>query len=195
MIEGTAAKEGIPIKRPDVYICNVVKCRPPENRTPQPDEMEICGQFLYRQLQAIRPKAICAARIHCGQGSARHQGRRHATARKMAHLARHSGDGHLPSVVPVAALQSKREEGSVGGSEEGPALCLRLAAASSSPLKGRTAAAKARRLVCSPSACAAKGGTVLETVEPGGTPIGQQIRRILLDPANKELTAALPSCC
>ncbi|HTC31816.1 MAG TPA: uracil-DNA glycosylase [Bryobacteraceae bacterium] len=59
MIEGTAAKEGIAIKRSDVYICNVVKCRPPENRTPQPDEMEICGQFLYRQLQAIRPKAIC----------------------------------------------------------------------------------------------------------------------------------------
>jgi uracil-DNA glycosylase len=60
MIEGTARKEGIPIERRDVYICNVVKCRPPENRTPQPDEMEICGQFLYRQLQAIRPKAICA---------------------------------------------------------------------------------------------------------------------------------------
>jgi DNA polymerase len=60
MIEGTASKEGIPLKRADVYICNVVKCRPPENRTPQPDEMEICGQFLYRQLQAIRPKAICA---------------------------------------------------------------------------------------------------------------------------------------
>jgi DNA polymerase len=60
MIEGTASKEGIPIKRADVYICNVVKCRPPENRTPQPDEMEICGQFLYRQLQAIKPKAICA---------------------------------------------------------------------------------------------------------------------------------------
>jgi uracil-DNA glycosylase len=60
MIEGTAVKEGIPIQRPDVYICNVVKCRPPENRTPQPDEMEICGQFLFRQLMAIRPKAICA---------------------------------------------------------------------------------------------------------------------------------------
>jgi DNA polymerase len=60
MIEGTASKEGIPIGRPDVYICNVVKCRPPENRTPQPDEMEICGQFLFRQLSAIRPKAICA---------------------------------------------------------------------------------------------------------------------------------------
>ena len=60
MIENTASKEGIPIKRPDVYICNVVKCRPPENRAPQPDEMEICGQFLFRQLMAIRPKAICA---------------------------------------------------------------------------------------------------------------------------------------
>ena len=60
MIENTAAKEGIKIKRSDVYICNVVKCRPPENRTPQPDEMEICGQFLFRQLMAIKPKAICA---------------------------------------------------------------------------------------------------------------------------------------
>lgn len=60
MIEGTAKKEGIPLHRPDVYICNVVKCRPPENRTPLPDEMEICGQFLFRQLSAIQPKAICA---------------------------------------------------------------------------------------------------------------------------------------
>jgi uracil-DNA glycosylase family 4 len=60
MIEGTASKEGIPLLRKDVYICNVVKCRPPENRTPEPDEMEICGQFLTRQLLAIHPKAICA---------------------------------------------------------------------------------------------------------------------------------------
>jgi DNA polymerase len=60
MIEGTAKKEGIALRREDVYICNVVKCRPPGNRTPEPDEMEICGQFLYRQLSAIAPKAICA---------------------------------------------------------------------------------------------------------------------------------------
>src|ERR1044072_5429537 len=58
MIENTAAKEGSPLKRADVYICNVVKCRPTDNRTPEPDEMEICGQFLYRQIMAIRPKAI-----------------------------------------------------------------------------------------------------------------------------------------
>jgi DNA polymerase len=60
MIEGTAKREGIPLERKDVYICNVVKCRPPENRTPEPDEMEICGQFLFRQLTTIQPKAICA---------------------------------------------------------------------------------------------------------------------------------------
>jgi uracil-DNA glycosylase family 4 len=60
MIEGTAKREGIPLERKDVYICNVVKCRPPENRTPDPDEMEICGQFLFRQLSVIRPRAICA---------------------------------------------------------------------------------------------------------------------------------------
>ena len=60
MIEGTALKEGIPLKRQDVYICNVVKCRPPDNRTPLPDEMEVCGQFLFRQLMVLKPKAICA---------------------------------------------------------------------------------------------------------------------------------------
>lgn len=60
MIDNTAKREGIPISRSDVYICNVVKCRPPENRTPLPDEMEICGQFLYRQLMTLKPKAICA---------------------------------------------------------------------------------------------------------------------------------------
>ena len=60
MIDNTAAKEGIAIRRENVYICNVVKCRPPQNRAPEADEMEICGQFLYRQLMVIRPKAIVA---------------------------------------------------------------------------------------------------------------------------------------
>jgi uracil-DNA glycosylase len=60
MIENTAKREGIEILRKDIYIANVVKCRPPENRNPEPDEMEVCGQFLHRQLSTIRPKAICA---------------------------------------------------------------------------------------------------------------------------------------
>lgn len=48
------------LRREDVYICNVVKCRPPKNRTPSPDEIAICSPFLLRQLEAIRPKVICA---------------------------------------------------------------------------------------------------------------------------------------
>ncbi|MDP6476967.1 MAG: uracil-DNA glycosylase [Nitrospinaceae bacterium] len=44
----------------DTYICNIVKCRPPENRDPKPDEVTACNPFLIKQLQAIRPKAIVA---------------------------------------------------------------------------------------------------------------------------------------
>ena len=87
MIEGTAKKEGIEILRKDIYICNVVKCRPPENRKPEPDEMEICGQFLYRQLSAIRPKAICALGGIAARAAYRTQGRRHEDARKGARVA------------------------------------------------------------------------------------------------------------
>ncbi len=77
MIENTAAKEGLTLKRPDVYICNVVKCRPPENRNPEPDEMEICGQFLFRQLSAIRPESHLRAGLHGGKGAPRRQRRGH----------------------------------------------------------------------------------------------------------------------
>lgn len=84
MIDNTASKEGISIRRPDVYICNVVKCRPPENRTPLPDEMETCGQFLFRQLLTIRPKAICAlgatamkALLNTKEGITRSRGKWH----------------------------------------------------------------------------------------------------------------------
>lgn len=50
--------EAMGLRRDDVYICNVVKCRPPENRTPQPDEVETCSPFLFRQLDVIHPKVI-----------------------------------------------------------------------------------------------------------------------------------------
>jgi DNA polymerase len=48
------------IKREDVYICNVVKCRPPGNRNPEPDEIEACAPFLLRQIKSVRPEAIVA---------------------------------------------------------------------------------------------------------------------------------------
>ena len=66
MIENTAKKEGIPLLRKDVYICNVVKCRPPENRTPEPEEMEICGEFLFRQLHGDPAESHLRAGRHRG---------------------------------------------------------------------------------------------------------------------------------
>jgi len=48
------------IRREDVYIANVVKCRPPENRTPERDECDTCSPFLMRQIEVIQPKMIVA---------------------------------------------------------------------------------------------------------------------------------------
>ncbi len=52
--------EAIGLKREDVYIANVIKCRPPENRNPEPDEVDQCEPFLFRQVETIRPKVIVA---------------------------------------------------------------------------------------------------------------------------------------
>ena len=52
--------KGMKLRREDVYICNIVKCRPPDNRNPEPDEIEACEPFLIKQLQAIKPNVIVA---------------------------------------------------------------------------------------------------------------------------------------
>ncbi len=51
--------EAMGLRRQDVYICNVVKCRPPENRLPEKDEIATCSPYLVRQLGVIQPKVIC----------------------------------------------------------------------------------------------------------------------------------------
>jgi len=50
--------EAIHFKREDVYICNILKCRPPNNRTPQADEVEQCIPYLQKQIELIRPRVI-----------------------------------------------------------------------------------------------------------------------------------------
>ena len=50
---------GIDLKREDVYIANVVKCRPPENRNPQPDEIAACKPYLWKQIEIIKPRVVC----------------------------------------------------------------------------------------------------------------------------------------
>jgi uracil-DNA glycosylase len=52
--------EAIGLSRDDVYIANVIKCRPPQNRNPEPDEVETCEPFLFRQIDSIKPQVIVA---------------------------------------------------------------------------------------------------------------------------------------
>jgi uracil-DNA glycosylase len=73
--------EAMGLRRADVYICNVVKCRPPENRLPEKDEIATCSPFLYRQLGVIGPKVICClgacsaqTLLNTNQGISRYRG-------------------------------------------------------------------------------------------------------------------------
>ncbi len=66
LLDGMIAALGL--ERRQVYIANVVKCRPPRNRDPQPDEMAVCSSFLHRQIDLIRPDVIIAL----GRIAARH---------------------------------------------------------------------------------------------------------------------------
>lgn len=59
--------EAIDLKRSDVYIGNILKCRPPENRAPEPDEANACINFLKRQIEIVKPLVICALGKHASQ--------------------------------------------------------------------------------------------------------------------------------
>ena len=59
--------EAIQMRRDEVYICNVVKCRPPGNRTPQEDEITACSPFLARQLAVLQPEVICCLGLTAAQ--------------------------------------------------------------------------------------------------------------------------------
>ena len=59
--------EAIDLQRDDVYIANIIKCRPPQNRNPEPDEVASCEPFLFRQIDAIKPKVIVALGKYAAQ--------------------------------------------------------------------------------------------------------------------------------
>ena len=97
----------IGMKREDVYICNVVKCRPPGNRTPEKDEIDTCSPFLYRQIEAIKPRLVCclgapAVRTVLGikEGITKIRGRFYDFG----------GSRALATVHPAYVLRNPREE-------------------------------------------------------------------------------------
>ncbi len=99
--------DAVGLKRADAYICNVVKCRPPGNRTPEKDEVDACSPFLYRQIESLKPRLICclgapAVRTVLGikEGITKIRGRFYDFA----------GTKALATVHPAYVLRNPREE-------------------------------------------------------------------------------------
>ncbi len=66
--------KAIKFEREEVYICNIVKCRPPDNRTPLPDEMETCIPYLKKQIELIKPKLILCLGLTASKGLLKNKG-------------------------------------------------------------------------------------------------------------------------
>jgi uracil-DNA glycosylase family 4 len=95
------------LKREDVYICNIVKCRPPGNRTPETDEIDTCSPFLYRQIDAIKPRLICCL----GAPAARTVlGIKEGITKVHGHFYNFGSIKALPTVHPAYVLRNMREE-------------------------------------------------------------------------------------
>ena len=109
--------EAMGFSRDEVYIANVLKCRPPGNRNPEPDEIATCEPFLFRQLASVDPKVVIALGAFAA---------RHITQDRCANLAaawpgvrfpRRETDPDIPPVV--SAPQPRLQTGSMGRSENG----------------------------------------------------------------------------
>ena len=104
--------EAIDVPRSSVYITNIMKCRPPQNRKPLPDEMAACLPYLHRQLDLIRPRVIVALGGNGGRGPARRAEEPGGAPRQGAHVQRHPAGRDVPSRGPAA--QPELEEADLG---------------------------------------------------------------------------------
>ena len=97
--------EAVKLRREDVFITNIVKCRPPGNRDPEPDEIAACEPYLKRQLRMLQPKVICALGRHAGAT---------LTGRAASMNALRSGEHHyegirvFPTYHPAALLRNSQ---------------------------------------------------------------------------------------
>ena len=94
----------VPIERRDVYITNIVKCRPPNNRDPQPVEVEACAPFLDAQIELINPRVIATL----GRHSLVHFFPNAKISRDHGRIMRWRNRILLPLYHPAAALRSSR---------------------------------------------------------------------------------------
>ena len=99
----------IGLKREQVYIANILKCRPPENRDPRPEEVACCEPYLFRQIELIQPKIILAV----GRIAAQNLLKTDTAIGKLRGKLHHYGPQHTPVVVtyhPAYLLRSPSEK-------------------------------------------------------------------------------------
>jgi DNA polymerase len=99
--------EAMGYRRSDVYIANVVKCRPPGNRNPEPDEMEACEPFLRAQIRAVAPRAIVALGKIAAQTLLRDPT---PISRLRGRWATYEGTRLMPTFHPAYLLRSPEEK-------------------------------------------------------------------------------------
>lgn len=99
--------EAMKFSRDTVYICNVVKCRPPNNRNPEPDEIESCEPFLRAQLRVIKPKVIVALGKFAAQTLLREDT---AITRLRGQWRKYEGIDLMPTFHPAYLLRSPEEK-------------------------------------------------------------------------------------
>ncbi len=102
--------EAIQLRREDVYICNIIKCRPPGNRNPEPDEVASCEPFLRAQLAVIKPKLICALGSFAAQTLLR---TKEPISRLRGRFHAYEGIPLLPTFHPAYLLRNPHEKRTV----------------------------------------------------------------------------------
>ncbi|MCA1826403.1 MAG: uracil-DNA glycosylase family protein [Myxococcales bacterium] len=102
--------EAMGLKRDDVYICNTVKCRPPNNRNPEPDELEACEPFLKGQLAAVKPEVIVTLGKFAAQALLRDDS---PVSRLRGHWREYERIPLMPTFHPAYLLRSPGEKGKV----------------------------------------------------------------------------------
>jgi uracil-DNA glycosylase len=99
----TRIVEAIGLKRDQVYICNVLKCRPPGNRDPHPEEVATCSPFLTRQLALLKPKVICTLGRH---STLQLTGQSGAMKNMRGQVFEYGGAKVIPTYHPAALLRN-----------------------------------------------------------------------------------------
>jgi DNA polymerase len=102
--------EAMGLRRQDVYICNTVKCRPPNNRNPEPDELESCEPFLKGQLASVKPEVIVTLGKFAAQALLRDQT---PISRLRGQWREYEGIPVMPTFHPAYLLRSPQEKAKV----------------------------------------------------------------------------------